>query len=94
MRLDHLPTDLRRTRGCGEFRPEHAGSRAVVMGWVARRRRACAADREGGGLTSSGLCAFLGRFGTEALVCGGPSGELLEEFFFGHGFLCALGHIS
>ena len=38
MRLDHLPPDLRRTRGCGEFRPEHAGSRAVVMGWVARRR--------------------------------------------------------
>ena len=38
MTLDHLPTDLRRTRGCGEFRPEHAGSRAVAMGWVARRR--------------------------------------------------------
>ena len=38
MTLDHLPPDLRRTRGCGEFRPEHAGSRAVVMGWVARRR--------------------------------------------------------
>jgi aspartyl-tRNA synthetase len=38
MTLDHLPSDLRRTRGCGEFRPEHAGSHAVVMGWVARRR--------------------------------------------------------
>ena len=38
MTLDHLPSDLRRTRGCGEFRPEHAGSPAVVMGWVARRR--------------------------------------------------------
>ena len=38
MTLDHLPLDLRRTRGCGEFRPADAGSRAVVMGWVARRR--------------------------------------------------------
>ncbi|MGH9785320.1 MAG: aspartate--tRNA ligase [Terriglobia bacterium] len=38
MTLDHLPTDLRRTRGCGEYRSEHAGSPAVVMGWVARRR--------------------------------------------------------
>ena len=38
MTLDHLPPHLRRTHGCGEFRPEHAGSRAVVMGWVARRR--------------------------------------------------------
>ncbi len=38
MTLDHLPTHLRRTRGCGEFRPEHACSPAVVMGWVARRR--------------------------------------------------------
>jgi aspartyl-tRNA synthetase len=38
MTLDHLPADLRRTHGCGELRPEHAGSRAVVMGWVGRRR--------------------------------------------------------
>lgn len=38
MTLDHLPSGLRRTRGCGEFRPEHAGSPAVVMGWVACRR--------------------------------------------------------
>ena len=38
MTLDHLPPHLRRTRGCGEFRPEHAGSPAVVMGWVGRRR--------------------------------------------------------
>ena len=38
MILDHLPSHLRRTRACGEFRPEHAGSPAVVMGWIARRR--------------------------------------------------------
>ena len=38
MTLDHLPPHLRRTRGCGEFRSEHASSRAVAMGWVARRR--------------------------------------------------------
>ena len=38
MRLDHLPAGLRRTHGCGELRPDHAGSRATVMGWVSRRR--------------------------------------------------------
>ena len=38
MTLDHLPVDLRRTHGCGEFRPADAGSRAVAMGWVSRRR--------------------------------------------------------
>ncbi|HEV8613725.1 MAG TPA: aspartate--tRNA ligase, partial [Gemmatimonadales bacterium] len=38
MTLDHLPLDLRRTHGCGELRPSHAGARAVVMGWVSRRR--------------------------------------------------------
>ncbi|MBI3895774.1 MAG: aspartate--tRNA ligase [Acidobacteria bacterium] len=29
---------MRRTHGCGELRPAHDGSRAVVMGWVNRRR--------------------------------------------------------
>ena len=38
MTLDHLPADLRRTHGCGEFRPTDAGSDAVAMGWVSRRR--------------------------------------------------------
>ncbi len=38
MTIDPLPSDLQRTHGCGELRPVHAGSRAVVMGWVARRR--------------------------------------------------------
>ncbi|MBI4464965.1 MAG: aspartate--tRNA ligase [Acidobacteria bacterium] len=38
MTLDHLPPDLRRTHACGELRPPQAGSRAVVMGWVSRRR--------------------------------------------------------
>jgi len=38
MTLDHLPAELRRTCGCGEFRPADAGSRAVAMGWVSRRR--------------------------------------------------------
>jgi aspartyl-tRNA synthetase len=38
MTLDHLPTDLRRTHRCGELRPSHAGSAAVAMGWVSRRR--------------------------------------------------------
>ncbi|MBI1955119.1 MAG: aspartate--tRNA ligase [Acidobacteria bacterium] len=38
MTLDHLPPDLRRTHGCGELRPAQDGSRAVVMGWVSRRR--------------------------------------------------------
>ena len=27
-----------RTRYCGEFRPEHVGERACVMGWVQRQR--------------------------------------------------------
>jgi aspartyl-tRNA synthetase len=30
--------DLRRTHSCGQLRPEDAGKRAVVMGWVHRRR--------------------------------------------------------
>src|SRR3990172_6019604 len=38
MTLDHLPTDLRRTHGCGELRPAQAGTRAIAMGWVSRRR--------------------------------------------------------
>ncbi|MBI4458952.1 MAG: aspartate--tRNA ligase, partial [Acidobacteria bacterium] len=38
MTLDHLPAGLRRTHGCGELRPAHDGSRAVLMGWVSRRR--------------------------------------------------------
>ncbi|MBI2816578.1 MAG: aspartate--tRNA ligase [Acidobacteria bacterium] len=38
MTLDCLPVDLRRTKYCGDFRPADAGSRAVVMGWVSRRR--------------------------------------------------------
>ncbi|MCZ6750403.1 MAG: aspartate--tRNA ligase [Acidobacteria bacterium] len=38
MTIDPLPPDLQRTHGCGELRPAHANSRAVVMGWVARRR--------------------------------------------------------
>lgn len=29
---------LKRTRYCGEFRPEHIGERAVVFGWVQRMR--------------------------------------------------------
>ncbi len=35
--LDFLG-DLRRTHTCGELRASHAGSRAVLMGWVHRRR--------------------------------------------------------
>ncbi|OFV96767.1 MAG: aspartate--tRNA ligase [Acidobacteria bacterium RIFCSPLOWO2_12_FULL_54_10] len=38
MNLDHLPEHWRRTHLCGEFRPNHAGATAIVMGWVARRR--------------------------------------------------------
>ena len=38
MTLDHLPAELRRTHGCGELRPADAASRAIVMGWVSRRR--------------------------------------------------------
>ncbi len=30
--------DLSRTHTCGEFRPGHAGTKVVVMGWVNRRR--------------------------------------------------------
>jgi len=35
--LDFLG-DLRRTHTCGELRASHAGSRALLMGWVHRRR--------------------------------------------------------
>ncbi|MBY0372435.1 MAG: aspartate--tRNA ligase [Bryobacteraceae bacterium] len=37
VQLDFLG-DLRRTHHCGELRPEHEGQRALVMGWVHRRR--------------------------------------------------------
>ncbi|HOL72036.1 MAG TPA: aspartate--tRNA ligase [Bryobacteraceae bacterium] len=37
MPLDFLG-DLRRTHTCGELRASHAGSRALLMGWVHRRR--------------------------------------------------------
>ncbi|MDT7542450.1 MAG: aspartyl-tRNA synthetase [Acidobacteriota bacterium] len=35
--LDNLE-NLRRTKTCGELRLEHVGQKAVLMGWVARRR--------------------------------------------------------
>ena len=35
--LDFLG-DLRRTHSCGELRPSDAGKRAILMGWVHRRR--------------------------------------------------------
>jgi aspartyl-tRNA synthetase len=35
--LDNLGS-LRRTKTCGELRVEHTGQKAVLMGWVARRR--------------------------------------------------------
>jgi aspartyl-tRNA synthetase len=35
--LDFLG-DLRRSHMCGELRPSHAGKKAVLMGWVGRRR--------------------------------------------------------
>ncbi|MBI3935129.1 MAG: aspartate--tRNA ligase [Acidobacteria bacterium] len=38
MTLDHLPPELHRTHRCGELRANQDGTRAVVMGWVARRR--------------------------------------------------------
>ena len=37
LRLDFLG-DLRRTHTCGQLRPSDAGKRALVMGWVHRRR--------------------------------------------------------
>src|SRR5215218_8164726 len=37
LQLDFLG-DLRRTHTCGQLRPTDAGKRAVVMGWVHRRR--------------------------------------------------------
>ena len=37
LQLDFLG-DLRRTHSCGQLRREDAGKRAVVMGWVHRRR--------------------------------------------------------
>ena len=37
LQLDFLG-DLRRTHTCGQLRKEYAGKRAVVMGWVHRRR--------------------------------------------------------
>jgi aspartyl-tRNA synthetase len=35
--LDFLG-DLRRTHHCGELRPQHVGTKAILMGWVHRRR--------------------------------------------------------
>src|SRR6202035_2751071 len=35
--LDFLG-ELRRTHSCGELRPSDAGKRAILMGWVHRRR--------------------------------------------------------
>jgi aspartyl-tRNA synthetase len=37
IRLDFLG-DLRRTHTCGELRASDAGKRALLMGWVHRRR--------------------------------------------------------
>src|ERR1700722_16899515 len=37
VQLDFLG-DLRRTHMCGELRPTDAGKRALLMGWVHRRR--------------------------------------------------------
>src|SRR5260370_41880953 len=35
--LDFLG-DLKRTHSCGQLRPSYAGARALLMGWVHRRR--------------------------------------------------------